>query len=107
MPQILVVHVRKSQFDVYIGRAFLEYPASKWGNPFPLRNDTPQERYKIVEQYKEYIRSKPELWNALPELEGKVMGCWCRPKYPCHGDALLELIEEYKDAVLRQSQVQE
>ncbi|MGA9841048.1 MAG: DUF4326 domain-containing protein [Nitrososphaeraceae archaeon] len=31
-----------------------------------------------------------ELMNQLPELKGKVLGCWCAP-LPCHGDTLAEL----------------
>ena len=27
---------------------------------------------------------------ALPELRGKILGCWCAPKV-CHGDVLVEL----------------
>ena len=30
------------------------------------------------------------LLAALPELQGKVLGCWCAP-LPCHGDVLVEL----------------
>lgn len=92
----LVVHVR-DPFDVYIGRACYGYKASKWANPFRLRDDDPAERYRVILDYKQHVRSTPELWNALPELEGKVLGCWCRPKFPCHGDALLELLEEYRE----------
>ena len=29
----------------------------------------------------------------LSELKGKRLGCWCKPA-PCHGDVLVELIEE-------------
>jgi hypothetical protein len=102
MPEkILVVHCKKDPFDIYIGRACYGFPASKWANPFRIKdtNDI-AERFRIILEYKQYIRSKPELWNSLPELEGKVLGCWCRPKSPCHGDALLELLEEYNRAIL-------
>jgi hypothetical protein len=90
-----VVHVRKAPFDLYIGRAFAEFPASKWQNPFHLAdpNDI-KERYYVVEQYRQHILSRPDLIAALPELEGKALGCWCRPKYPCHGDMLVELFIE-------------
>jgi len=32
---------------------------------------------------------KPELLEKLPELKGKVLGCWCAPK-EYHGDILSE-----------------
>jgi hypothetical protein len=31
--------------------------------------------------------------ERLKELEGKALGCWCKPK-SCHGDVLIKLIEE-------------
>lgn len=31
----------------------------------------------------------------LEELRGKVLGCWCSP-LPCHGDVLIEFLEEAK-----------
>ena len=39
------------------------------------------------------VRSKPELLARLPELEDKILACWGKPK-ACHGDVLLQLIEE-------------
>jgi len=90
-----VVHVRRAPFDIYIGRAFAEFPGSKWENPFHLKDpDDIEERYYVAEQYRAYVRSRPDLMAALPELEGLVMGCWCRPKFPCHGDVLVELFNE-------------
>ena len=32
-----------------------------------------------------------ELINDLHELDGKILGCWCKPK-PCHGDVIAELV---------------
>ncbi len=76
-----VVHCKKEPYDVYIGRS------SKWGNPF--RKGT---RRELVEQYKAWVVRQPDLMAALPELKGKTLGCWCKPK-PCHGDVLAELAE--------------
>jgi len=77
-----VVHCKRDKFDVYIGRP------SKWGNPFPLEDES--ERLRVIEQYRRWILTQPELMAALPELRGRVLGCWCAPK-PCHGDVLVEL----------------
>jgi Domain of unknown function (DUF4326) len=49
-------------------------------------------RAEALARYEEEIRSGP-LWDELPELEGKILACWCKPE-PCHGDVLLRLIEE-------------
>lgn len=84
-----VVHCKKEEFDVYIGRG------SKWGNPFSHKEGTLAEhvvgsREEAIAKYEEYLLSNQELVDALPELKGKILGCWCKPK-SCHGDVLLKL----------------
>lgn len=79
----LVVHVRRSSFDVYIGRP------SIWGNPFKLKREA--DREAVLAQYREWLMSQPELIErAKRELKGKVLACWCAPK-ACHGDVLAEI----------------
>ena len=80
-----VVHCRHEPFDVYIGRP------SKWGNPFIIGRDG--DRYGVIAEYRQWIRTQPELLAALPQLRGKVLGCYCAP-LQCHGDVLKELVEE-------------
>lgn len=80
----MVVHCKKKPYDTYIGRG------SKWGNPFVIGKDGNRE--EVIEKYRKWIKTQPKLLKALPELKGKVLGCWCFPK-ACHGDVLLELIE--------------
>jgi uncharacterized protein DUF4326 len=77
-----VVHCKRERFDVYIGRP------SKWGNPFVL--DGRSSREEVIAKYRAWLLCQPELVAALPELKGKVLGCWCAPK-SCHGDVLAEL----------------
>lgn len=91
-----VVHCQKEKYDVYIGRP------SKWGNPFThikeketLAEFLVDTREEAINKYREYILSKPELLNDLHELDGKILGCWCKPK-SCHGDILLELLTKNK-----------
>jgi len=74
-----VVHCKRERYDVYIGRP------SKWGNPFTIGKDGT--RAQVIERYEEYLLGSPDLMAALPELMGRVLGCWCAPK-PCHGDIL-------------------
>lgn len=76
-----VVHCKKEQYDVYIGRP------SKWGNPFTMPENT---RDEAVDKYEQWILNNPELLKDLPELTGKILGCYCSPKR-CHGDVLLKL----------------
>jgi len=78
-----VVHCKKEKYDVYIGRP------SVWGNPFTIGQDGTRE--EVIDKYREYLKSSPELLARLSELEGKVLGCWCAPQ-ACHGDVLLAQI---------------
>lgn len=79
---MLVVHCKKEPYDVYIGRP------SKWGNPFEIGKDGT--RKEVIEKYRAWILTQPQLLQQLSELKGKRLGCWCHPK-ECHGDVLLEL----------------
>lgn len=93
-----VVHCKKEPFDVYIGRG------SVWGNPYSHKEGTLAEevvdsRSEAVKKYEEYLLSNNELMSRLPELEGKILGCWCTnsedwnpgDKLKCHG----QIIQKY------------
>ena len=79
--------------DVYIGRECKmggwNLPCSIWHNPY--KTGTLEER---ISKYREHIINNPVLMARLPELRGKVLGCWCKPG-PCHGDILIELLDKY------------
>ena len=83
---------------IYIGRDMSHHVAgalgSKWGNPFkPPKKSNKKSLNKCLERYEDYIRKNPDLFNAVMELEGKELGCWCKPS-PCHGDILIKLFKE-------------
>ena len=81
-----VVHCKKEAFDVYIGRP------GKWGNPFTIGRDGTRE--EVIKKYKHWINYQPQLLEILKEeLDGKILGCWCKPE-ACHGDFLIELLEK-------------
>ncbi len=82
-----VVHCKKHPYDIYIGRP------SKWGNPFEIGKDGT--RKEVIEKYKNWILGQPNLLDSLHELEGKTLGCFCKPK-ECHGDILIELLDVYE-----------
>ena len=86
----LVVHCKKENYDVYIGRAVPRsgFRASVWGNPFIIGKDGT--RPEVMEKYRAWLLANPTLLGRLPELKGKVLGCWCAPE-ACHGDILSEL----------------
>ena len=79
---------------LYIGRSMVHYvqgaEGSKWQNNFPVK------RYglaRCLELYEDKVRNTPELLEAIEELEGKELGCWCKPG-PCHGDILIKIFNE-------------
>ena len=77
-----VVHCNVDSYDVYIGRP------SMWGNPFPETDG--QSRADVIAKYRDWLLNDIDAQHvryALPTLEGKTLGCWCKPK-ACHGDVL-------------------
>ena len=80
-----IVNLRCEKYDVYIGRG------SKWGNRFVIGRDGNRE--EVIKKYREWILRNDYLLNCLGELKGKVLGCYCKP-LPCHGDVLVELVDE-------------
>ena len=79
---------------IYIGRDMSHHVmgalGSKWGNPFkPNKSNSLK---LCLERYEDHVRRNPDLFNVM-ELEGKELGCWCKP-YPCHGDILIKLFKE-------------
>lgn len=65
----MIVHCKRDKYDVYIGRP------SEWGNSYIIGKDGT--RQEVIEK---------------PELEGKILGCWCNPK-PYREEVLLELLK--------------
>ena len=88
---ILVVHCRRSHYDVLIDRT------TKWGNLFThIRDRTTRAAFLVstreeaIAAYESWLLAQPSLMADLPELEDKILGCWCRPR-ACHGDVLIRL----------------
>lgn len=83
-----VVNKYKEPYNVYIGRG------SKWGNPFKLTSE--DQRDKVISDYRKYlwkqVKSGEITKQDLLELDGKVLGCFCKPK-KCHGDVIVKAIE--------------
>jgi len=87
--------------DVYIGRGVYKggwnLPKSKWHNPYPV-SSCGGSAAVACQKYRDYVLREPELLASLEELDGKVLGCWCKsePSNACHGDTLLELLSMKK-----------
>ena len=95
MPQVLNGHHLKGETP---DNAVLVDRTTKWGNiythlpAFAERNDSlilVDTREIAIDQYEKYLYDCG-LWLDLPELKGRDLICWCKPK-PCHGDVLLKL----------------
>jgi hypothetical protein len=102
-----VVNIKDGEpYDVYIGRYM---PArrsptgerlerSKWANPFHVGRDGSRE--ESIAKYRDLLEQRPTLLAQILELDGKVLGCHCKP-LPCHGDVLVELVEAAKREEVR------
>lgn len=88
---------------LYVGRDMTRFvkgaKASKWQNPFKVKDYT---REQVLEKYEEYVRSS-DLMSQLDELEGKVLGCWCHP-LGCHGHVLKKLYSEMHKIKLKKNE---
>jgi hypothetical protein len=82
-----IIRVNKSdQYDIFIGRP------SKFSNPFIVGKDGT--RSEVIQKFKDYFRSLPNLPELLKELEGKRIACWCSLDSECHGDVIIALYLE-------------
>ncbi len=95
-----IVNIKNSSYEVYIGRG------SKWGNPFSNKKNTKaiyktKSRKESIEKYKDWLLNGNGrfLIEDLHELEGKICGCFCKPKL-CHGDILLEILNNKKKSII-------
>lgn len=83
-----VVNKRREPFDVYIGRG------SEFGNPFVIGPHG--SRQDVIEAYRlhfrQKLRSDPAFHDRVMALEGKRLGCFCKP-LACHGDVIKKYIE--------------
>jgi hypothetical protein len=96
----------EDQNNVYIGRKCIVFvdgtriprTDSLWANPKKVGGSDSRE--DVLIWYKRYIlerlRTEDGLLDQLLQLEGKTLGCWCKPE-ACHGDILVELIRYYRD----------
>jgi hypothetical protein len=109
-----VVHVNDHvPGAIYIGRAVprRKVAGSPWGNPFMSPWDTDP-----IGKYHEYITEGAgrHLLAQLPELRDQALACWCvhdgdpigdEDDWRCHGDVLVDLLNDYTDDELREMAV--
>lgn len=79
---------------VYIGRG------SIWGNPFPIKNHSQEERVRVIEAYRKWLWFKMMQGDITKEmlkgLDGKRLACYCAPKQ-CHGDIIKRAVQWAKE----------
>jgi len=68
---------------VYIGRR------TCWGNAYRMADEN--DRAPAVDAYRERWPHQTKLHARLPELRGKVLGCWCHPR-ACHGHIIADAV---------------
>jgi hypothetical protein len=100
-----VVNIRNDNYDVYCGRAGkgLDGP---FGNPYRLGQPHPETgdpliQGQAVELFERgmkfdtitapYRKHFEKIWHRLPELQNKVLGCFCKPR-ACHCDILAGIV---------------
>ncbi len=82
-----VVHCKKSDYTIYIGRP------SKLGNPYKVGTDG--SRDELIIKFKAY--AVKHLLNEIRKLKKEdILGCWCKPEN-CHGDAIIEIWEDIQN----------
>jgi hypothetical protein len=86
-PATTVVNLKEDHYDVRIDRK------TKWGNPFVVGRDGTRE--ECIQQFEHWIVEQKYLMDALSELKGKRLGCWCSPQ-ACHGHVLARLADSSK-----------
>ena len=78
------------EIDAWIDRR------SAFGNPFRLDKDGGEyTRDESIEAYEQWFYSQDQAdlrRRAREELQGKTLGCWCKPK-ACHGDVIVRFLE--------------
>ena len=82
-----VVHRNKEPYDIDISRP------NKYGNPYAIGVDGTRE--EVIQLYESWVQETYAIEEIVEELEGKTLGCWCKPK-PCHVDVLVKLINGYR-----------
>ena len=66
-------------------------PRSKWGNPFKVGTDGYLDQ--VIALYEKHLEELG-LDAEVGELLGKTLLCHCKPDQKCHGDVLVDLLQE-------------
>lgn len=88
-----VVNLRKTEFDVYIGRSGHGQDGI-FGNPHSVEKHGREQCISLFHEYfHARIKNDPEFRYRVHQLRGKRLGCFCKPK-KCHGDIIAEYLNQ-------------
>lgn len=97
-----VVHWKKDDYDVFIGRTVGYF--NKWSNPYSHKDNAnikeefkTETREESIEKFEIYLLNNKELMDDLKSLMYKTLGCWCKGKggkggKKCHGDIIAKYV---------------
>lgn len=93
-PKTVVVNMKREDCDVYIGRAGKGQDGF-FGNPYRVTRyvDAAQALLSFRLYFLNRIENDSEFRRRVIKLQGKRLGCFCKPG-ACHGDVIVEWIEE-------------
>jgi hypothetical protein len=101
-PRAKVVNLYHDPYNVYIGREGRREDGY-FGNPSiagrvcAVCGQVHQDGAATLPCFEKYARKRvhqdPEFRQKVKDLQGKTLGCFCKPK-PCHGDILAQLADE-------------
>ena len=94
MAKTRVVNRHAEAYDVYIGRGTI------WGNPYRVGVDGT--RTECIEKYGKLLEQAlkhEDMVEELLKLQGKKLGCSCKPR-PCHGDHIIKELEQRTSPLL-------
>lgn len=90
-----VVNLTNDQYDVYIGREG-HGRDGYFGNPYRMSSEA--DRALSLDKYRVYfynrLKTDPEFHSRVMQLQGKILGCFCKPK-DCHGDIIVEFLANF------------
>lgn len=106
-PITRVGHCKRDSIDVYVGRGrngrhMLSTETGEYGwlgNPFPTSEMTREESiHRFHSVFLERLHEDEEFREAVRELHGKVLGCWCRSveedEPACHADVISNVVDK-------------
>lgn len=104
MGRTRVGHWKFDECDVYIGRG------SDWGNPYATAKVARRSKFNVIvsedpiADFENWIKGNVPLLARLPELQGKILGCFCvrlgTDDRTCHGSVLARLADTDEDGIV-------